>query len=108
MSNDYKDTINLPKTDFAMKADLARREPAMLAEWEASERYAAIQRHTAGRERATILHDGPPYANGVIHIGHAVNKVLKDIVVKSRLLAGLALRLDQSKRFAPSSRHLTN
>ena len=89
MSNDYKDTINLPKTDFAMKADLARREPAMLAEWEASERYAAIQRHTAGRERASILHDGPPYANGVIHIGHAVNKVLKDIVVKSRLLAGL-------------------
>ena len=89
MSIDYKNTINLPKTDFAMKADLARREPGMLAEWEKTDRYGAIQRHTAARERASILHDGPPYANGVIHIGHAVNKVLKDIVVKSRLLAGL-------------------
>src|SRR5690606_37750243 len=77
------------KTDFAMKADLARREPGMLAEWEKADRYGAIQRHTAARERAFILHDGPPYANGAIHIGHAVNKVLKDIVVKSRLLAGL-------------------
>jgi isoleucyl-tRNA synthetase len=89
MSNDYKNTINLPRTDFAMKADLARREPGMLAEWEKSNRYGAIQQHAAGRERAFILHDGPPYANGVIHIGHAVNKVLKDIVVKSRLLAGM-------------------
>ena len=88
MSKDYKDTINLPKTDFAMKADLARREPGMLAEWERTDRYGAIQRHAAGREHAFILHDGPPYANGVIHIGHAVNKVLKDIVVKSKLLAG--------------------
>ena len=88
MTKDYKSTINLPKTDFAMKADLAKREPAMLAEWYASERYQAIQRHTAGRERAFILHDGPPYANGVIHIGHAVNKVLKDVVVKSKLMAG--------------------
>jgi len=89
MSKDYKDTINLPKTDFAMKADLARREPAMLAQWESADRYGAIQRHAAAREHAFILHDGPPYANGVIHIGHAVNKVLKDIVVKSKLLAGL-------------------
>jgi isoleucyl-tRNA synthetase len=88
VSKDYKNTINLPKTDFAMKADLARREPAMLADWYARERYQTIQRHTAGRARAFILHDGPPYANGVIHIGHAVNKVLKDIVVKSKLLAG--------------------
>jgi isoleucyl-tRNA synthetase len=71
-----------------MKADLARREPAMLAEWEAADRYHAIQRHTASRPHAFILHDGPPYANGVIHIGHAVNKILKDIVVKSKLLAG--------------------
>ncbi|WP_395682619.1 isoleucine--tRNA ligase [Dokdonella sp.] len=89
MSRDYKDTINLPKTDFAMKADLAKREPAMLAEWERADRYGEIQRRSAARERAFILHDGPPYANGVIHIGHAVNKVLKDIVVKSKLLAGL-------------------
>ncbi|PZQ09369.1 MAG: isoleucine--tRNA ligase [Rhodanobacter denitrificans] len=88
MSKDYKNTINLPKTDFAMKADLAKREPAMLADWYAKERYQTIQRHTAGRARAFILHDGPPYANGVIHIGHAVNKVLKDIVVKSKLMAG--------------------
>jgi len=89
MSKDYKDTINLPKTDFAMKADLPRREPAMLAQWEQADRYGEIQRRTASRERAFILHDGPPYANGAIHIGHAVNKVLKDVVVKSKLLAGL-------------------
>jgi isoleucyl-tRNA synthetase len=88
MSIDYKDTINLPKTDFAMKADLARREPGMLAEWEAKRRYEAIQAKTSDRARAFILHDGPPYANGVIHIGHAVNKVLKDVVVKAALLAG--------------------
>ena len=88
MSKDYKDTINLPRTDFAMKADLARREPGMLAEWEKVDRYAQIQRLAASREHAFILHDGPPYANGVIHIGHAVNKILKDIVVKSKLLAG--------------------
>jgi isoleucyl-tRNA synthetase len=85
---DYKNTINLPKTGFAMKADLARREPGMLAEWERVGRYQAIQRQAAARTRAFILHDGPPYANGAIHIGHAVNKVLKDFIVKSRLLAG--------------------
>ena len=89
MTKDYKNTINLPTTGFAMKADLARREPAMLAEWYAKDRYRQIQQRTAGRPHAFILHDGPPYANGVIHIGHAVNKVLKDIVVKSRLMAGL-------------------
>jgi isoleucyl-tRNA synthetase len=88
MSIDYKNTINLPKTDFAMKADLAKREPGMLAEWEATRRYDAIQERTSRRDQAFILHDGPPYANGVIHIGHAVNKILKDIVVKSALLAG--------------------
>ncbi|MEO8459865.1 MAG: isoleucine--tRNA ligase [Dokdonella sp.] len=88
MSIDYKNTINLPKTDFAMKADLAKREPPMLAEWEQSDRYGEIQKATAAREHAFILHDGPPYANGAIHLGHAVNKILKDIVVKSKLLAG--------------------
>jgi isoleucyl-tRNA synthetase len=88
MSKDYKDTINLPKTDFAMKADLGKREPGMLAEWEKADRYGEIQRRTAGREHAFILHDGPPYANGMIHLGHAVNKILKDVVVKSALLAG--------------------
>ncbi|MBO9662408.1 isoleucine--tRNA ligase [Dokdonella sp.] len=88
MSRDYKDTINLPKTDFAMKADLGKREPGMLAEWEKADRYGEIQRRTAAREHAFILHDGPPYANGAIHLGHAVNKILKDVVVKSALLAG--------------------
>ncbi len=89
MPNDYKRTINLPQTEFAMKADLAKREPAMLAEWEAANRYAELQRATAGRAHAFILHDGPPYANGAIHLGHAVNKILKDVVVRSKLLAGL-------------------
>src|SRR5689334_7241154 len=88
MSTDYKNTINLPKTDFAMKADLAKREPGMLAEWETKRRYDAIQQRASGRAQAFILHDGPPYANGVIHIGHAVNKILKDVVVKSALLSG--------------------
>ncbi|HET7556970.1 MAG TPA: isoleucine--tRNA ligase, partial [Rhodanobacteraceae bacterium] len=85
---DYKPTINLPRTGFAMKADLAQREPKMLAEWEAQDRYAQLQRHTAPREHAFILHDGPPYANGAIHLGHAVNKILKDVVVRSKLMAG--------------------
>jgi isoleucyl-tRNA synthetase len=88
VSKDYKSTINLPKTDFAMKANLAAREPAILADWYAKHRYEEIQKRTASREHAFVLHDGPPYANGVIHIGHAVNKVLKDIVVKSKLMAG--------------------
>src|SRR5579885_3239013 len=88
MPTDYKNTINLPKTGFAMKADLAQREPKMLAEWEAANRYARLQHRTGNRARAFILHDGPPYANGAIHIGHAVNKILKDIVVKSRGLDG--------------------
>src|SRR5579883_1702190 len=88
MPTDYKNTINLPKTGFAMKADLAQREPKMLAEWEAANRYARLQQRTGNRDRAFILHDGPPYANGAIHLGHAVNKILKDIVVKSKLLAG--------------------
>ncbi|MDR3388349.1 MAG: isoleucine--tRNA ligase [Rudaea sp.] len=88
MTTDYKNTINLPQTDFAMKADLAKREPGMLADWEERDRYGEIQKRTAARKHMFLLHDGPPYANGVIHIGHAVNKVLKDIVVKSKLLAG--------------------
>ena len=88
MSNDYKHTLNLPQTDFPMRGDLPKREPAWLDAWEKSDRYAEIQRRTADREHAFILHDGPPYANGAIHIGHAVNKVLKDMVVKSALLAG--------------------
>jgi isoleucyl-tRNA synthetase len=84
---DYKHTINLPQTDFPMKADLAQREPAQLARWEEQGTYAELRRVAAGRPRF-VLHDGPPYANGAIHIGHAVNKILKDIIVKSRSLDG--------------------
>ena len=87
MSNNYKDTLNLPKTKFPMKANLANREPEMLKRWEAGDLYRKIREACAGREKF-VLHDGPPYANGEIHIGHAVNKVLKDIIVKSRTLAG--------------------
>ncbi len=88
MTQDYKSTINLPQTAFPMRGDLPRREPAWLAEWERVDRYAQIQQETAGRDKVFVLHDGPPYANGAIHIGHAVNKILKDVTVKSRLLAG--------------------
>ncbi len=88
MTQDYKSTINLPQTDFPMRGDLPRREPGWLAQWEQVDRYAQIQAHTAGREKVFVLHDGPPYANGAIHIGHAVNKILKDMTVKSKLLSG--------------------
>src|SRR5947199_4897191 len=84
---DYKHTINLPQTDFPMKANLAQREPAMVKEWVERGTYAKIREAFRGRPRF-VLHDGPPYANGVIHIGHAINKILKDIVVKSRSLDG--------------------
>ncbi|MDW2980927.1 isoleucine--tRNA ligase [Rhodanobacter sp. KK11] len=88
MTHDYKSTINLPQTDFPMRGDLPKREPGWLAEWTRADRYAQIQQKTAHRDSVFVLHDGPPYANGPIHIGHAVNKILKDIVVKSKLLAG--------------------
>ena len=84
---DYKQTINLPRTEFPMKADLAQREPAMARAWEERGTYAKLREIARGRPRF-VLHDGPPYANGAIHIGHAVNKILKDIVVKSRSLDG--------------------
>jgi len=84
---DYKATLNLLDTPFPMRGDLARREPGWVAEWRAKDVYAAIRKASAGRPRF-VLHDGPPYANGDIHIGHALNKILKDIVVKSRSMAG--------------------
>jgi len=84
---DYKNTINLPNTGFPMKADLANREPGMLAAWERSGLYDKI-RDTAKGRPSFVLTDGPPYANGAIHLGHAVNKILKDIIVKSRTLDG--------------------
>jgi isoleucyl-tRNA synthetase len=83
----YKDTLNLPRTDFPMKGNLAEREPAMLRHWQENDLYGRIRAARAGRPKF-ILHDGPPYANGDIHIGHAVNKILKDIIVKSRGLDG--------------------
>ena len=84
---DYKQTINLPQTDFPMKADLAQREPAMVKEWEERGTYAKMREVAKGRPRF-VLHDGPPYANGSIHIGHALNKILKDVIVKSRSMEG--------------------
>lgn len=84
---DYKATLNLPKTPFPMKANLANREPGMLKRWQDEDVYAQIRAARQGAEKF-ILHDGPPYANGDIHIGHAVNKILKDIIVKSQTLNG--------------------
>jgi isoleucyl-tRNA synthetase len=86
-NTDYKSTLNLPDTPFPMRGDLARREPGWVRDWQQRKVYETIRAASRGRPRF-VLHDGPPYANGDIHIGHAVNKVLKDIVVKSRQLAG--------------------
>ncbi len=86
-SVDYKKTLNLPKTSFPMKGNLANREPAMLEAWNKADLYGQIRKASAGREKY-ILHDGPPYANGDLHIGHAVNKILKDIILKSKTLSG--------------------
>ena len=84
---DYKDSLNLPRTGFPMRGNLAQREPQMLERWEKQDLYGQIRAAAKGRPRF-VLHDGPPYANGDIHLGHALNQVLKDIVVKSRTLAG--------------------
>jgi isoleucyl-tRNA synthetase len=87
MSQNYKETLNLPKTDFPMKADLVKREPERLARWEAAGLYEQIQQARAGAE-LFVLHDGPPFANGDVHMGTALNKVLKDLIVKSRSMLG--------------------
>ncbi|MCL4679956.1 MAG: isoleucine--tRNA ligase [Rhodocyclaceae bacterium] len=84
---DYRKTLNLPDTPFPMKGDLAKREPQWVADWQSRKLYQKIRKASAGRPRF-VLHDGPPYANGDIHIGHAVNKILKDIIVRSKTLAG--------------------
>jgi len=84
---DYRDTVFLPKTDFPMKAGLAQKEPAILERWAKIGLYEKLREQRAGRERF-LLHDGPPYANGDIHMGHAMNKILKDIVVRSQSLMG--------------------
>jgi isoleucyl-tRNA synthetase len=87
MSQNYKDTLNLPRTDFPMKANLAAREPEMLRAWEETKLYQQIQKSRAGRE-LFVLHDGPPFANGDVHMGTALNKILKDFVVKSQTMLG--------------------
>lgn len=84
---DWKDTLNLPRTDFPMKANLPVAEPQTLARWDAEDLYGQIRERRKGAPQF-VLHDGPPYANGQIHIGHALNKILKDMVVKSRTMAG--------------------
>ncbi|MCH4564487.1 isoleucine--tRNA ligase [Halomonas sp. EGI 63088] len=85
--SDYKHTLNLPETDFPMRGMLPKREPERLAQWDRLDLYHRLREERRGRE-LFVLHDGPPYANGSIHIGHAVNKILKDIIVKSKNLAG--------------------
>ena len=87
MSQNYKDTLNLPRTDFSMKANLAAREPEMLRRWEEKRLYQEIQKSRQGRE-LFVLHDGPPFANGDVHMGTALNKILKDFVVKSQTMLG--------------------
>src|ERR1700733_9158125 len=87
MATDYKDTLNLPRTDFAMKADLVAREPQRLAQWQQAGLYTRIQADRATAEKF-VLHDGPPFANGDVHIGTALNKILKDIIIKYQTLRG--------------------
>src|SRR6187200_1632991 len=84
---DWKDTLNLPRTSFPMKANLPATEPAVIARWDELRLYEQIRARRANA-RKYVLHDGPPYANGDVHIGHALNKILKDFVVKSRTMAG--------------------
>lgn len=82
---EIKDTILLPKTDFSMKADLPKKEPSILEKWQTEEIYKKLRETSLNKEKF-ILHDGPPYANGHLHMGHALNKVLKDIIVKYQQL----------------------
>src|ERR1700744_641971 len=85
--NPYKDTLRLPVTDFPMRASLVEREPERLAKWESSRLYQRIVEKSRGRKKF-ILHDGPPFANGDVHMGTALNKILKDLVVKSKTMLG--------------------
>jgi len=86
-ARDYSDTLFLPKTDFPMRAGLPQREPEILARWSRTDLYGQLRRAAKSRSRF-ILHDGPPYANGNIHIGHALNKILKDVVTRSQQMLG--------------------
>src|SRR3982074_97313 len=87
MAANYKDTLNLPKTEFPLKASLTTREPEILKKWEESRLYQQIQKARTGA-KLFVLHDGPPFANGDVHMGTALNKILKDLVVKSKTMGG--------------------
>ena len=84
---EYKETLNLPKTDFPMKGNLPHREPEILKKWDEKSIYHRNLEQSENKKQY-ILHDGPPYANGDIHIGHAVNKILKDFIIKSKIMSG--------------------
>src|SRR5215470_19330485 len=84
---EYKNTLNLPKTDFPMRANLPQREPEILARWQKDDLYHRLLQSRAGAPRY-VLHDGPPYANGEVHLGTALNKIIKDVIVKRQLMAG--------------------
>ena len=88
MSTDYRDTLNLPKTDLSMKAGLSKKEPQLIEFWDSIDLYQKIRNQNKGKAQF-ILHDGPPYANGDIHLGHALNKILKDITIKFQSLLGM-------------------
>src|SRR5690606_6508263 len=86
-ARDWSQTLNLPQTDFPMRAGLPQKEPEILKRWQARDLYRELRQASKGRPKF-VLHDGPPYANGNIHIGHALNKILKDLVVKSQQMLG--------------------
>src|SRR4030066_904740 len=85
---DYKNTLNLPRSEFPMKANLNQKEPELLEKWESIKLYEKIRERSQGKPKF-ILHDGPPYANGHIHLGHCLNKILKDVIVKSKTMFGM-------------------
>ena len=102
---DYTQTLFLPKTDFPMRAGLPQKEPEILARWAREDLYGKLRASAKGRDKF-VLHDGPPYANGNIHIGHALNKILKDVVTKSQQIDRKSTRLNSSHSIAsrmPSS-----
>ena len=87
MAKDYTSTLNLPVTEFPMRANLPQREPDMLKYWEDVDLYRAMQKNAEGKPQF-VLHDGPPFSNGNIHMGHALNKILKDFINKSKAMSG--------------------
>src|SRR5688500_12153800 len=117
--SDWKDTLNLPTTGFPMKANLQKAEPEALARWQGMDLYGKIRARRRGAPKF-VLHDGPPYANGHIHIGHALDKILKDLVVKSRTMKGfdapyvpgydchgLPIELKVDRELGPKKRDMT-